>query len=155
MRTQRLAATVAMTLAAAGLSSCSGGSAPPAPAPAATRTGSPDAPVFPSPDDAATAFLQALGNQDAAGACRAMAAGGQAVASLPDAMQMCVAAMSHAAQQANAGVGEGLARATVSGARVDGDSADLSTATVTPPAAQQLVGTMKAARIQGSWYVTA
>lgn len=152
-RARHLPAVLALAcaLSMAGCADETEGSAD-APAPTAGSAGSVQ---HKNPDDAVQAFLRALGHQDTETACRVMAAGGQVIESEPDAFDMCKQAMSQAAAGASQQFGDELKRATVTGARINGDTADLSTATTTPAAAGAMVRGMSAVRIGGAWYVTA
>ncbi|GAB3625155.1 hypothetical protein GCM10027418_32420 [Mariniluteicoccus endophyticus] len=145
------ALALACALTMTGCADETGGSAD-APAPTAGSAGSVQ---HKNPDDAVQAFLRALGHQDSETACRVMAAGGQVIESEPDAFEMCRHAMSQAAAAASQQFGDELKQATVRGANVNGDNADLSTATTTPAAASAMVQGMTAVRLGGAWYVTA
>ncbi|GAB3715867.1 hypothetical protein [Mariniluteicoccus flavus] len=128
-------------------------SAPASSAPATTSGGGSAAGSQTTPEAVAETFLHALGNGDGKGACAVMAANNQPISSIPEAKGLCETSFGQVAQSA-AKSSPDLKDAKVTGATVSGDSAEFKSAKVTSSMGQGLLGSMKAVKIKGAWYIT-
>ncbi|OYN98807.1 hypothetical protein CGZ97_20705 [Enemella evansiae] len=87
--------------------------------------------------------------------CDALAVQGKPMNSI-GAGDMCTRSMENTTRAMPGGMLNNLKNAKVSNVQVNGDTADLSTATITPPEAQGVLNVYQTAqKIDGKWYVSA
>lgn len=165
MHIPALAAAAVLTfgLAACGNNETTAGTTPAptlaettAPAPTTEATTTEAAPTEggqATPEAAAEVMLKAFGAGDARGACAIMSDGTQTLEGNERGLQECEDALKGLVEQLGKAAPE-LKDATVTGATINGDSATFENATVTPDIGQGVLSSMKAARIDGKWYMT-
>ncbi|OYN98703.1 hypothetical protein B0O41_0611 [Propionibacteriaceae bacterium ES.041] len=106
-----------------------------------------------TPEGAAQMFLQGMGNKDAKAICDVMAISGKPVSAM-GAGDTCATQMKGSIDSMGSQL-DSLKNAKVSGATVNGDTADLSTATVSPAQAKGALSVYKTAKkIDGKWYLS-
>lgn len=160
----RIPALAAATVLMFGLAACSNNqtTAGPTPAPTtaeatteapATTQAAPTQGGQATPEAAAETMLKAFGAGDARGACAIMSDGKQTLEGNESGLQQCEDALKGLVEQLGKAAPE-LKDATVTGATINGDTATFENAKVTPDIGQGVLSTMKAAKINGKWYMT-